>query len=150
MKFLDNKKEQIKNTAKSIFNVKEFGMMNKDIKNILSDLSVENQIKNSRIDIFEDVVKKENLTSIDLQIIKRNLMIMFYLVFSGLIYCLFTLIYGIVNKHNIFTLMPVFGFGMIFLSLSFKYSFRHYQQKIKELCGVDKWFKDVSQWIPRG
>jgi intracellular multiplication protein IcmV len=135
--------------AKQALNVKE----NKEnilfIKDSIKALSPKEQIKNSKNETFEDAMARLNVTEKDLENNYKNFSRITYISIFLTILLFILANYFLFFEHIIIKALSTIVVMFLSLTYSFKFSFRAFQIKHRELCDVKKWWESSSEWLPQ-
>lgn len=104
-------------------------------------------IKNSRVETFDEAVRRQGLTEKDLIQVHFNYSASFYIsAFFGAI-CLALFSNALVAGSIMYALSTLAIF-LVCLANAFRFSFRTFQIRHKKLCSVSEWFSRRNEWFP--
>jgi intracellular multiplication protein IcmV len=110
-------------------------------------LNPQHSISRARTETFAEAQARLKVTDEDLV---RNLRNFAWISLISLAFALFlaAIVVGSIVFGNFFQTFVGFSIMLLCLANAFKYSFRAFQIKHKNLCGVDLWLKSKCEWIP--
>jgi hypothetical protein len=147
-KWIKNQAEGTKNTAKKLTDYDTIKGFAQDTAEIAGKvLSPKEAIKNARTETFAEAQKRQGVNDVDLMLIYKNFAWITVISLGFSILC-FTLATYFLFHGNFMQGLAGIAFMLYSLAQAFKYSFRAYQIKHKNLCSVQRWWDSASEWIP--